>query len=312
MPTQAQSQSQSQASSASSRKPRRREPRLPYHHPLRIVLDYGWILAGAFIMALTFNSLMLPNRIASGGISGLSILLDKQFGWNPAYTQYAFNIPLFIIGVLLLGKQFGVRTFVGSLALPTFIYLTSHIEPATDNPLLASIFGGIGIGLGLGIVFRGRGSTGGNAISAQLLHRYGRISLSLSVAICDGVIIALAGFMLSFESAMYALIALFITSKTIDIVQVGLGSTKVAFIISEEAERMSEVILHDLDRGLTKLRGEGGFTGEGRTVLMVVVGQTEIIRLKELVRSVDRQAFVIISDTNEVLGEGFKLSPEKP
>ncbi|EPY09481.1 YitT family protein [Paenibacillus sp. MER 180] len=299
----------SDSSISQSRKPRRNNNGLllPYDHPMRAVMDYALLFLGAFIMALTFNTLMLPNKIASGGISGLSILLESQFGWNPAITQYAFNIPLFILGVCLLGKQFGIRTLVGSVSLPTFIYLTQHLGPATDNPLLAAIFGGIGIGLGLGIVFRGRGSTGGNAITAQLLSTFGKINIALSVAICDGVIILLAGFMLSFENAMYALIALFVTSKTIDVVQVGLGYTKVAFIISDEADKITDTILHDLDRGLTKLQGEGGYTGEGRTVLMVVVGQSEVYKLKAIVRSVDPQAFVIISDTNEVLGEGFKV-----
>ncbi|MEQ7050335.1 YitT family protein [Paenibacillaceae sp. P-4] len=299
----------SDSSISQSRKPRRNNNGLllPYDHPMRAVIDYALLFLGAFIMALTFNTLMLPNKIASGGISGLSILLESQFGWNPAITQYAFNIPLFILGVCLLGKQFGIRTLVGSVSLPTFIYLTQHLGPATDNPLLAAIFGGIGIGLGLGIVFRGRGSTGGNAITAQLLSTFGKINIALSVAICDGVIILLAGFMLSFENAMYALIALFVTSKTIDVVQVGLGYTKVAFIISDEADKITDTILHDLDRGLTKLQGEGGYTGEGRTVLMVVVGQSEVYKLKAIVRSVDPQAFVIISDTNEVLGEGFKV-----
>ncbi|WP_028533415.1 YitT family protein [Paenibacillus sp. UNC217MF] len=299
----------SDSSISQSRKPRRNNNGLllPYDHPMRAVMDYALLFLGAFIMALTFNTLMLPNKIASGGISGLSILLESQFGWNPAITQYAFNIPLFILGVCLLGKQFGIRTLVGSVSLPTFIYLTQHLGPATDNPLLAAIFGGIGIGLGLGIVFRGRGSTGGNAITAQLLSTFGKINIALSVAICDGFIILLAGFMLSFENAMYALIALFVTSKTIDVVQVGLGYTKVAFIISDEADKITDTILHDLDRGLTKLQGEGGYTGEGRTVLMVVVGQSEVYKLKAIVRSVDPQAFVIISDTNEVLGEGFKV-----
>lgn len=299
----------SDSSISQSKKPRRNNNGLllPYNHPMRAVMDYALLFLGAFIMALTFNTLMLPNKIASGGISGLSILLESKFGWNPAITQYAFNIPLFILGVCLLGKQFGIRTLVGSVSLPTFIYLTQHLGPATDNPLLAAIFGGIGIGLGLGIVFRGRGSTGGNAITAQLLSTFGKINIALSVAICDGVIILLAGFMLSFENAMYALIALFVTSKTIDVVQVGLGYTKVAFIISDEADKITDTILHDLDRGLTKLQGEGGYTGEGRTVLMVVVGQSEVYKLKAIVRSVDPQAFVIISDTNEVLGEGFKV-----
>ncbi|MGZ9586244.1 YitT family protein [Paenibacillus marinisediminis] len=297
----------SSSSRVRSSKKNRRRPLIPPNHPINTVIEYGMILIGAFIMAVTFNMLQQPNNIASGGISGLSIILKDTFGWNPAITQYAFNIPLFILGVSLLGKQYGIRTLVGSIAFPTFIYLTENLPAGTDNQLLAAIFGGIGIGLGLGIVFRGRGSTGGNAITAQLLHTFVGISLPLAVAICDGVIILLAGFMLSFEAAMYALIGLFVMSKTLDVVQLGFSYTKLAHIITDKNEEMSNAILHDLDRGLTKLHAEGGYTGEGRQVLMVVVGQTEIVKLKSIVRSVDPTAFVIISDANEVLGEGFKV-----
>ncbi|NMM54297.1 YitT family protein [Paenibacillus aquistagni] len=294
-------------SATSSTKKPRRGPLVPPNHPMRSVLDYAMILLGAFLMSLSFNLFMLPNKIASGGISGLSIILQETLGWNPAISQYAFNIPLFILGVTLLGKQYGIRTFVGSIALPTFVYLTSKLPAATDNHLLAAIFGGILLGLGLGIVFRGRGSTGGNAITAQLVHVFIGISLPLSVAICDGVIILLAGIFLSFEGAMYALIALFVMTKTIDVVQMGFGYTKLAYIISDKTEEVMEAVLHDLDRGLTKLHAEGGYTGDSRTVLMVVVGQTEIVKLKTLVKTVDPHAFMIINETNEVLGEGFKM-----
>lgn len=295
------------SSQIQSSKRKRRDPIFSQNKTLRNIYEYGLLLAGSIIMAVTFNMLLVPNNIASGGISGLSIILYDVFGWTPAVTQYAFNIPLFILGVVLLGKQYGIRTFVGSLALPTFIYLTESLPPATDNPLLASIFGGIGIGVGLGVVFAGRGSTGGTSITAQLLNTYSGISLAMSIAICDGIIILLAGILISFEAAMYALIALFVTSKTIDVMQLGFGYSKLAYIITDRNEEMSEAILHDLDRGLTKLHGEGGYTGEGRQVLMVVVGQTEITKLKSIVRAVDRNAFVIISDTKEVFGEGFKM-----
>lgn len=295
------------SSKVPAKKKTRKGPLLPANHPLRTVLEYVMILSGALVMAITFNMLLLPNHIASGGISGLSIVLGEVFGWNPAITQYAFNIPLFIVGVIFLGKQYGIRTFVGSIALPTFIILTENLPAGTTNPLLAAIFGGMGVGLGLGIVFRGRGSTGGNAITAQLLHKFLGLGLPLAVALCDGVVILLAGFLLTFEAAMYALIGLFVMSKTLDVVQLGFGYTKLAHIITDKTDEMSEAILHDLDRGLTKLHGEGGYTGEGRMVLMVVVGQTEIVKLKNIVRAVDPSAFVIISDTTEVLGEGFKV-----
>lgn len=288
-------------------KRRRRGSIIPQNPVLKNVYEYALLFLGSLIMAFTFNMLLVPNNIASGGTSGLSIVLYDVFGWTPAITQYAFNIPLFILGVIFLGKQYGIRTFIGSVALPTFIYMTEGLPSATENPLLASIFGGIGIGVGLGVVFAGRGSTGGTSITAQLLNTYSGISLAMSIAICDGIIILLAGVLISFEAAMYALIALFVTSKTIDVMQLGFGYSKLAHIITDKNEEMSEAILHDLDRGLTKLHGEGGYTGEGRQVLMVVVGQTEIAKLKNIVRSVDPSAFVIISDTKEVFGEGFKM-----
>ena len=288
-------------------KRRRRGPILPQNPALRNVYEYALLFVGSFIMAITFNMLLVPNNIASGGTSGLSIVFYDVFGWTPAITQYAFNIPLFVLGVIFLGKTYGVRTFIGSVALPTFIYMTEGLPAATANPLLAAIFGGIGIGVGFGIVYAGRGSTGGTSITAMLLNKYSGISLAMSVAICDGIIIVLAGILISFEAAMYALIALFVTSKAIDVMQLGFAYSKLAYIITDKNQEMSDVILHDLDRGLTKLNGEGGYTGEGRQVLMVVVGQTEIAKWKDIVRSVDPSAFVIISDTKEVFGEGFKV-----
>lgn len=281
------------------------------HDIMRTAFDYGLILLGSCIIALTFNALLLPNHIAAGGLTGLSIILKDQFGWNPAIIQYACNIPLLILGIYFLGKQFGVRTLVGAISVPTFIYCTEQMELVTKNPLLAAIFGGIGVGLGLGLVFRGRGSTGGNAITAKLLSTFVKIRLSFAITICDGVIILLSGIILSFESAMYALITLFIVGKMVDIVQVGFGYTKVAFIISEQTVPLTEAILNDLKRGLTKLQGEGGYTGTGITVLMVVIGQNEVYKLKEIVRAIDAHAFVIISDANEVLGEGFNIAEKR-
>ncbi|WP_430160420.1 YitT family protein [Paenibacillus algorifonticola] len=265
------------------------------------------VLLGSFIMAASFNLFLVPNEIASGGVSGISILVQRFADISPAYTQWAVNIPLFFVGLWLLGKRYALKVALGSVVLPLFVLLTSHWDTPTHNPLLAAIYGGIGVGLGLGIVFRGGGSTGGLGLAAQILHRYTGLSLGLSVAIFDGCVIIAAGLLISPEVALYALVGLFVTSKTIDIIQSGLPVSKVAFIISSEPEKLSETILYDLDRGLTKLDGHGGYSGEGRTVLMVVVGQMEVAKLKQLVRTVDPSAFVIISNTSEVVGEGFKL-----
>lgn len=265
------------------------------------------VIAGSMIIAISFNLFLVPNGIASGGVSGISILVQRMLDITPAYTQWAVNIPLFIAGIWLLGKKFALKTAIGSVLLPLFVLLTAHWQTPTHNALLAAIYGGIGVGLGLGLVFRGRGSTGGLDLAAQILHRYTGLPLGLAIVCFDGCVIIAAGFVISPEVSLYALIGLYVTSKTIDIVQTGLPVSKVAFIISEEAERLGEAILHDLDRGLTKLDAHGGYTGDGRTVLMVVVGQTEVAKLKQLVRAIDSGAFVIISDTSEVVGQGFKL-----
>ncbi|MGR6546064.1 YitT family protein [Paenibacillus tundrae] len=279
---------------------------IPLNGPWRNVVDTASIILGSFLIAVAFNLFLLPNQIASGGVSGLSILGDEWLGLEPAYTQWAINIPLLIAGFLLIGKQYGIRSVLGSIVLPLFVYLTKDWSIPTANPLLGSLYGGIGVGLGIGIVYRGRGSTGGMSILARIVQKYSGLSYSICVVIMDATVIIMAAFVLSLEQSLYALIGLYVTGKVIDAVEMGLGYSKVAYIISNQIEPITKVILEDLDRGLTKLEAKGGYTDDQRTVLMVVVGQNEVPRLKTLIRSVDPSAFVIISNAHEVLGEGFK------
>ncbi|MGE5702387.1 MAG: YitT family protein [Clostridia bacterium] len=274
--------------------------------PLQQVSDYLHLIIGSLVLAASFNLFLNPNQIASGGVSGLSTIFHHLWGVSPALIQWAFNIPLFLLGLWLLDKQYSVKAAIGSIILPLFVMLTSALPPLTTNTLLASIYGGMGVGLGIGIVFRGRGSTGGLSIASQILHKYTGLSLGLSVAVFDGLVIVLAGVIFSPEKALFALIGLFVTSKVIDVVQVGLNTSKVAYIISNEIDQLREAILFDLDRGFTQINGSGGFTGDKRMVLMVVVSQSEVSKLKALVKAVDPNAFIILTPANEVLGEGFK------
>lgn len=290
--------------SAKTRASRRRGNRIS--PAMREIGSYALLLVGSFIVAISFNLFLLPNQIASGGVAGISVILHARLNIPPAYSQWALNIPLFAIGVLVLGRRFGVKTLLGSVMLPLFILLTSNWTTPTHDPLLASIYGGLGVGLGLGLVFRGRASTGGLDVAAQVLHRLTGIRLGLALAAFDGLVIVSAGLLIAFENAMYALIGLFVTSKTIDVVQAGLQTSKAAFIVSNEPDRVSEAILHDLDRGLTRLHGQGGYTGRERPVLLAVVGQNEVAKLKAIVKKADPHAFVMISNTAEVLGEGFQ------
>ncbi|NOU95099.1 DUF2179 domain-containing protein [Paenibacillus sp. LMG 31456] len=286
---------------------KKRNQGLKRHHTTQWYSEYLLLLLGSLIIAISFNMFLNPNEIASGGITGISIIIRQVLGIEPAITQWALNIPLFLLGLRVLGGKFGAKAAVGSVFLPLLVLLTRGLPPLTDNLLLASIYGGILIGTGLGFVFRGKGSTGGLDLAAQLVHKFTGMSLGLAVAMLDGMVILTAGIVLSPEKALYALIGLFVTSKTINVVQIGFNYSKVAFIISEQTEAIRLVVLNELDRGLTMLQAKGGYTGEARMVLMVVVKQTEVSRLKELVKATDPGAFVILSDTNEVLGEGFKI-----
>ena len=270
------------------------------------LLEYIYVLIGSGIIAIAFNVFLLPNRIASGGVSGISTILDSVAGWEPAYVQWAFNIPLFIAGVLLLGKQFGAKTLAGTIFLPLVVFLTKEYEPWTSDPLLASLFGGIGVGLGLGIVFRGKASTGGTDLAAQIINKYTGLSLGTCVAIIDGLIVLSAAIIFDIEQGLYALIALYVTSKTIDLIQLGFSRTKMALIITEKQSEVREGILNKIDRGVTKLSAYGGYTDHERPVLMCVVDQTEFTKLKQLVQTIDPTAFIIVTDASEVLGEGFK------
>ncbi|WHZ02350.1 YitT family protein [Neobacillus sp. YX16] len=269
-------------------------------------LEYINVIIGSAIIALAFNVFLLPNQIASGGVSGISTILLSVLGWEPAYVQWAFNIPLFIAGVILLGKQFGVKTLVGTLFLPFVVFLTKNIEPWTNDALLSALFGGIAVGLGLGIVFRGNASTGGTDLAAQIITKYTGLTLGTSVVLIDGLIVISAALVFDIERGLYALIALYVTSKTIDLVQVGFGRSKTAMIITNKQEEVRAGILNKIDRGVTKLSAYGGFTDNERPVLMCVVDQREFTKLKQLVKTLDPTAFVVVMDASEVLGEGFK------
>jgi len=276
------------------------------HDVRESIVEYVYVIVGAAVIAIGFNVFLLPNQVASGGVSGISTILHGLFGWNPGIVQYAFNVPLFIAGVLFLGKKFGIKSFIGTITLPFIVLLTNSWEPWTDNPLLGALFGGIVVGLGIGLVFKGNASTGGTDLLAQIITKFTGLSLGTSVLLIDGIIAISAAVVFDLEKGLYALIGLYVTTKTIDIIQLGFSQSKMVYIITLKQDEVREAIYAEINRGITKLQAFGGYTGEARPVLMVVVYQTEFTKLKQLIKSVDPSAFVIVSDAYEVLGEGFK------
>ncbi len=270
-------------------------------------LELFWLAIGAIIIAIALNIFLIPNKIAAGGVSGLGIILLHLFNIPVGLTIFLANIPLFILSWKIIGSRFVINSFIGALLISFTVEFFAFLRPATTDLLLASIYGGILIGLGVGVVFRVQGSTGGTDLAARLLNHYFGYTLGQSLLVIDFFIIALALLFINPEVAMYALLSLFVTSKVIDMVQEGLGFSKVALIISDKSQEIASRVLFEIQRGATNISGEGAYTGEEKNILLVVLNQTEVSRLKAIVRNSDDRAFVVITNANEVLGEGFRL-----
>lgn len=186
------------------------------------------------------------------------------------------------------------------------VFLTRHIAPVTHEALLAAIFGGVVIGIGIGLVFLGNGSTGGTALAAKIINKYTGLTLGTCLAMMDGLIVLAAMTVFGIEEGLYAVIGVFISSKTIDVVQAGFSHSKMAMIITSHEDEVRQAVFDQIDRGVTKISAVGGYTDHDRPILMCVVGQSQFTKLKQVVKAIDASAFVIVMDAKEVLGEGFK------
>lgn len=270
-----------------------------------VAFDYIQILVGATLVGLAFNIFLLPSRIAAGGVSGISTILYELFRYNPAYVQWIINIPLLIVGILFIGKEFSAKTLVGTLYLPLVIWLTGHIEVTIENPMLSAIYGGIMLGVGLGIVYRGNGSTGGTALIAQVLKKFTGLSSGFSQLVVDGLVVVISAFVFNFELALYALMSIYVTSKVIDFVQLNTSTTKLILIITDKEDDIQSLITEEINRGLTKIKTIGGYKNEEKTMILCVVEQAEAVYFKKLIQDREPDSFVIFLNASEILGRGF-------
>lgn len=272
---------------------------------------YLGMTIGIAIVAIGINMFFVPNKIAAGGITGLATVLHYLSGLSVGSLMLIFNVPLFIIGIKILGAKYGLKTLYGAIALAVLVDVFAPYTPTlTHDILLNSIYGGLLVGVGMGLVFRFRGNTAGTALAAAILHKIFNITVGQSLLILDFFVVAFAGIVFkSPELALYAIIAIFVTAKIIDLVQEGPNNSKAFFIMAAEPELLAEGILKEVDRGVTFLQGKGGYTGQDRELLLCVVETSEVTQLKELIYQHDPQAFIIVTDAQEVLGEGFSSKP---
>ena len=276
----------------------------------RYVIPYLWITVASAIYALGFNWCYEPNLIGFGGITGVGQIINHLLPWAPIGTVVIIlNIPLFLLGWKLLGGHLLVSSlyamFVSSLFIDLF-HLLFTFQPM--EPILGCIFGGVIMGGSLGIVFLQGATTGGTDLMARLLKlRFAWLPMGRLLMMIDlVVIVAVAVTFRNLYSALYGLVALFISSFVMDQVLYGMDNAKVAYIISDAYEAITAAIIHDMDRGVTILNGRGGWSGQEKQVLMVAFKQRQIVKLKQTVKELDPAAFLIVCEAHEVMGEGFR------
>ncbi|RKD30080.1 YitT family protein [Thermohalobacter berrensis] len=276
-------------------------------HWYNYVIEYVGISLGTAIMAISLKMFLDPNTIAPGGVTGLAIVIKKLTGIPIDITNLVVNIPLFIAGIIILGKAFGAKTLYGTLALSFFIRMFPAAN-LTNDLLLAAVFGGVLMGLGLGLVFKFGGTTGGTDLAGAILNKFfPNFSTATLMMVIDLFVVTIAGVVdKKIETSLYSVIALYIIVKVIDIILEGIGYAKAFFIISNTPDKIGETIISALGRGVTVLKGMGMYTGQSRDVLLCVVNRSQIVKLKEIVHQIDSNAFVMVADIHEVLGEGFK------
>ncbi|WP_404457975.1 YitT family protein [Sutcliffiella horikoshii] len=275
-----------------------------------------YILIGSAIFAFGLVNFNMQNNLAEGGFTGITLLLYFMFRFDPSYTNLLLNIPIFFIGWKLLGRNTFFYTLIGTFSLSLFLWIFQRVPlmfpPLEDDLTLAALFAGVFIGIGLGIIFRYGGTTGGVDIIARLAHKYIGWSMGKAMFMFDAVVIVLSLIMyLTYQEAMYTLVAVFVAARVIDFMQEGAYAAKGATIISEKNEEIASKVHAEMDRGVTILRGQGSFSKVERNVLYCVVAKNELVKLKNVITSVDPHAFVAVSDVHDVLGEGFTLDENK-
>jgi uncharacterized membrane-anchored protein YitT (DUF2179 family) len=281
------------------------------------LLEYLGMAIGSALMAFSLHFFLEPNTIAPGGVTGLAVVIQRMTGIPMDLTNLAINIPLFIVGIIILGKAFGAKTAFATLMLSVFlrvfvIYFGTDVTLTTDI-LLAAVYGGVSMGVGLGLIFRLGGTSGGTDLGGAILnHYFPSISIAKLMMVLDLIIVSIAGIVdRRIETALYSIIALYIVVKLTDFIVEDLSYSKAFHIISNEPVKISERIISELGRGVTALEAKGMYTGLHRNVLLCVVSRAEVVKLKKLVYEIDPTAFIMVSTIHEVLGEGFKEVHEK-
>lgn len=278
----------------------------------RNAADLALVILGSVIMGIGYSLFLIPHHFVPGGVSGIAMIVNYFSKLPLGMLIMVLNIPVFILGVKIMGRKYALRSLLGMVISSLFIDFFQEIlglKSATDNAILAAIYGGFMLGVGLGLVFRGRASTGGSDILGQILNRWTGMSVGIGIMLIDFFIISASGVAFKqLEAPLYGYIVLFISSNVIDMILEGWNYTKMVLITSTKTDEVQDFILNTLDRGGTALKSRTLYLNRDGETIMTVIHRKQLPELRRFVKEIDPDAFVIINDTYAVLGKGFKAT----
>ena len=277
-----------------------------------IVKEYLLIAAGTALIAFAVASIYDPSGFVTGGFSGLAIIVKQLTeelvpgGVPLAVTNLVLNIPVFLIAIRLKGWNYIVKTLLATVMLSVWLGVLPVVPLAAGDLLLTALYGGVVMGVGIGLVFLSQATTGGTDLIAAIIQHFWRhYSIADIMQVIDAMIVLAGAYLFGIQMALYAVISIYLVSKVSDGIIEGLKFSKAAFIITRKPDELSRILMDELSRGVTGLSAKGMYSGEEKNMLFCVVSRKEIVRLKELTLALDPDAFVIVTDVREVLGEGF-------
>lgn len=271
-------------------------------------IDAILMVVGTGLMALAIQCIYDPVGLVTGGFTGVAIIAKYVTkGAVPLWlTNLVLNVPLFLLAALIKGKKFVARTAVATVLLSAWLYVIPLWDLAEGDYVLSAIFGGVICGGGMGMVLLARATTGGTDMLAALIqHKLRHYTIMQIICVIDGIIVAVGIYSFGVKAALYAIVAIYVTSKVSDTLMEGMKYSKAVFIVSDRYKEISDAIMTQMDRGVTGLDAVGMYSGDEKCMLYCVVSKKEIVVLKEIILKIDNNAFVIVTDAREVVGEGF-------
>ncbi len=274
----------------------------------QFILEVLGTIVGSFVMAISISFFLLPNELSSGGFSGIATIFYYKLKIPMGLTIASLNIPLFLMAGYKLGKKFFLKSLIGTMSLSGFIDLLDKYKVITNDKMLAAIYGGILTGVGTAVILKSHSSTGGSDLVTYIIKKYNtKIELGHVITIIDAAIVILnVVFLKKIEIGLYSAITIYLMGLMIDVVFEGIFFSKLLFIVSDKNEIIAKEIQTKINRGVTGIEGKGMFENKKKLILMCAVGRRDIANIKKLIMSLDRDAFVVVTNSREVLGYGFK------